>query len=209
MKDSDRPRHKLGDPDVREPELNERETRFETIFDQHAGRVFAYASRRSDHDTANDVVSETFLITWRRLDDVPEDALPWLLNVAGKVVANHRRSDQRRDAFAARLANGRRALSAFDPAEAVPTRLLVREALDRLPPAEREALLLVAWDGLDVRRGSLAAGCSRATFSVRLHRARRRLMKELGLSRHPRAKASPGPGGADDDTVPIEEATST
>ncbi len=210
MKDWVRPRHKLGDR-TREPQLNERETRFEEIFDQHGGRVYAYAARRSSPDAANDVVSETFLIAWRRLDDVPEDALPWLLNVAGKVLANRRRSDRRHDALAVRLANGRRALSAFDPAEAVPTRLLVREAVDRLPPAEREALLLVAWDGLDVRRGAAAAGCSRATFSVRLHRARRRLMKELGLSRHPGAKAStgPGPDGADQNTVPIEEATST
>jgi RNA polymerase sigma factor (sigma-70 family) len=206
MKDSDGPRHKLGDPS-REPELHERETRFEAIFDRHAGRVYAYAARRSDPDTASDVVAETFLIAWRRLDVVPEDALPWLLNVASKVLANARRSEQRRDAFAVRLAHGRRALVAFDPADAVPTKLLVRDALDRLPPVEREALLLVAWDGLDVRAGAAAAGCSRATFSVRLHRARRRLMKELGLSRHPRAKTSTGDGGAGGHTVPIEEAT--
>src|SRR6266542_3241581 len=150
------------------------------MFDQHAGRVYAYAARRSTLDVANEVVGETFLIAWRKLDAVPADPLPWLLNVAGKVLANRRRSDQRRDAFTA------------DPAHAIPTRLAVEEALDRLPPAEREALTLVVWDGLDVRAGAAAAGCSRATFSVRLHRARRRLMKELGLSRHSKANAPSG-----------------
>ena len=173
------------------------------MFDQHAGRVYAYAARRSTPDVANDVVSETFLIAWRRLDAVPADPLPWLLNVTGKVLANRRRSDRRRDDFITERARALRAAPTFDPADAVPTRLAVEQALDRLPPAVREALTLVAWDGLDVRAGAAAAGCSRATFSVRLHRARRRLMKELGLSRHSKTNASSGR------EVPAKEGRST
>src|SRR6266542_4081172 len=79
------------------------------MFDQHAGRVYAYAARRSTLDVANEVVGETFLIAWRKLDAVPADPLPWLLNVAGKVLANRRRSDQRRDAFTAERAQALRA----------------------------------------------------------------------------------------------------
>jgi RNA polymerase sigma-70 factor (ECF subfamily) len=173
------------------------------MFDQHDGRVYAYAARRSTPDVANEVVGETFLIAWRKLDAIPAEALPWLLNVAGKVLANRRRSDQRREAFTAERGRALRAAPAFDPADAIPTRLVVEQALDRLPPAEREALTLVAWDGLDVRAGAAAAGCSRATFSVRLHRARRRLMKELGLSRHSQTKA---PSVRE---VPAKEARST
>lgn len=173
------------------------------MFDEHAVRVYAYAARRSSPDVANEVVSETFLIAWRKLDAVPADPLPWLLNVTGKVLANRRRSDQRREAFTTERARALRAAPTFDPADAVPTRLAVEQALDRLPPAEREALTLVAWDGLDVRAGAIAAGCSRATFSVRLHRARRRLMKELGLSRHSKTNASPGR------EVPAKEGRST
>jgi RNA polymerase sigma-70 factor (ECF subfamily) len=157
------------------------------MFDRHARWVYAYAARRSTPDAANEVVGETFLIAWRKLDAVPTDPLPWLLNVAGKVLANRRRAADRRGDLTAELARDLRASPAFDPADAVSTRLTARAALDRLPPAEREALTLVAWDGLDVRAGAVAAGCSRATFSVRLHRARRRMMKELGLSRHPQA----------------------
>jgi RNA polymerase sigma-70 factor (ECF subfamily) len=66
-----------------------------------------------------------------------------------------------------------------DPIPGVDATVDVGRALDRLLPAEREALLLVAWERLDIARAAAAAGCSRATFSVRLHRARRRLMKEL------------------------------
>jgi RNA polymerase sigma-70 factor (ECF subfamily) len=162
------------------------------MFDQHAGRVYAYAARRSTPDVANEVVGETFLIAWRKLEAVPADPLPWLLNVAGKVLANRRRSDQRREAFTAERARVLRVAPTFDPADAIPTKLAIEQALDRLPPAEREALTLVVWDGLDIRAGAAAAGCSRATFSVRLHRARRRLMKELGLSRHSKMNAPSG-----------------
>lgn len=203
MKDSAQAVHKLGDP-TREPDLkDERAGRFEAMFDRHAGRVYAYAARRSTPDVANEVVGETFLIAWRKLDAVPAEPLPWLLNVAGKVLANRRRSTQRLEAFTADRGRALRASPVFDPAEALPMRLAIEEALDRLPPAEREALTLVAWDGLEVPAGAAAAGCSRATFSVRLHRARRRLMKELGLSRHSQTTAATGR------TVRAKEAKST
>jgi RNA polymerase sigma-70 factor (ECF subfamily) len=173
------------------------------MFDGHAGRVYAYAARRSTPDVADEVVGETFLIAWRKLDAVPAEPLPWLLNVAGKVLANRRRSVQRQKALTTGLARSLRTSPTFDPADAIPTKLAIEDALDHLPPAEREALTLVLWDDLDVRAGAVAAGCSRATFSVRLHRARRRVMKELGLSRHPQRNAPPGR------TVPAKEAKST
>lgn len=180
------------------PELEiERTKRFEAIFDEHAQRVFAYAARRSTPDVANEVVAETFLIAWRKLESVPVQPLPWLLNVAGKVLANRRRAERRRDAFVRTL----REAPTFDPTDAVSTRLAIEQAIERLPPAEREALKLTIWDGLDVRDAAIAAGCSRATFSVRLHRARRQMMKELGLSRHSRGDATTRP------TLPAEEAT--
>jgi RNA polymerase sigma-70 factor, ECF subfamily len=190
MKDHPMAIHKLGDP-TRELDLDrDRARRFEDLFDRHAGRVYAYAARRSTPDAANDVVGETFLIAWRKLDALPADPLPWLLNVAGKVLANRRRSAQRRDAFTAELARTIRASPSIDPADALHTRMAIEDALGRLPPTEKEALTLVAWDGLDIGAAAAAAGCSRATFSVRLHRARRRVMKELGLSRHSRAKGT-------------------
>ncbi|MDP9341420.1 MAG: RNA polymerase sigma factor [Actinomycetota bacterium] len=140
--------------------------------------MYAYARRRWGADDAPEIVADTFLVAWRRLDDVPADALPWLLGVARHVIANHRRSAGRRAALQSRLEFSR-PMTHQDPIPAIDARIDVRRALDRLPPAQREALLLVAWERLDVPRGAVAAGCSRATFSVRLHRARRRLMKEL------------------------------
>lgn len=55
----------------------------------------------------------------------------------------------------------------------------MRAALHRLSERDREALMLVAWHGLSGERAARAAGCTRAAFAVRLHRARARLAAQL------------------------------
>jgi len=162
-----------------------RSDRFEALFRDHAGRVYAYARRRTAPDEAEDIVAETFLVAWRRLDDVPTESLPWLLGVAHKVLANRWRATGRRLEFQRTLA--RTSSSRPDPADEVQTKLDVLAAIDRLPMAEREALTLSAWEGLTAAEASTVLGCTRATFAVRLHRARRRLMKELAAGEHFRA----------------------
>jgi RNA polymerase sigma factor (sigma-70 family) len=157
-----------------------REQRFEDLFRENYGAVRGYALRRATPEAAQDVVAETFLVAWRRLDDVPDDALPWLYGVARRVLANQRRTASRGAALERRLAGAETvAGSFFDPGETAADAELVRLALGRLSDSSREALLLVAWDGLSAPRAARAAGCSRATFAVRLHRARARLAAEL------------------------------
>jgi RNA polymerase sigma-70 factor (ECF subfamily) len=56
------------------------------------------------------------------------------------------------------------------------------DVLAALSDVDREALLLTAWEGLDGRRAATAAGCSAATFAVRLHRARRRFEQALAAA---------------------------
>ncbi len=146
--------------------------RFEVLYAAHAGAVLAYARRRVGAEEADDVLSETFLVVWRKRERVPEDALPWLYAVAGNVIRNRVRAQRRRTALTARLA----AQPVVAP-DADDPRLFA--ALARLKPIDREALLLIAWEGLEPDRAARAAGCSTATFHVRLHRARKRLLEEL------------------------------
>jgi RNA polymerase sigma-70 factor, ECF subfamily len=80
--------------------------RFELLFERHRRSVLGYALRRVDEPAdAADVLAETFLVAWRRLGGVPEgdDARPWLLAVARRVLANQRRGERRRDSLAERL----------------------------------------------------------------------------------------------------------
>jgi RNA polymerase sigma-70 factor (ECF subfamily) len=152
----------------------------------HYGAVRGYALRRADPDTAQEVVAETFVVAWRRLDDVPDEALPWLFGVARRVLANQRRGAARRDALATRMAERSCEPAVGDPLDAVAADSgRVRRALDTLGERDREALMLVAWEGLPADVAARAFGCSRATFAVRLHRARRRLADALDALEQP------------------------
>jgi RNA polymerase sigma-70 factor (ECF subfamily) len=159
--------------------------RFEALFRANYPSILAYALRRTDPEAADDVVAETFVVAWRRLADVPADELPWLYGVARKTIANQRRGKRRRSALMERLAREAPAAAwPEDTADRVAEREGVAAAMARLSERDREVLRLVAWEGLETARAARAAGCSPAAFSVRLHRARRRLVKELAGSGH-------------------------
>ena len=128
--------------------------------------------------TAEDVVAETFVVCWRRFDDVPDDPLPWLFGVARRCLANRRRSDDRRSALAER-AGAELDAAGRDVADAVGERDRMLTAFAALSENDREVLSLVAWEGLDVAGAAQAMGCSTAALKVRLHRARRRLRRHL------------------------------
>jgi RNA polymerase sigma factor (sigma-70 family) len=155
-----------------------RETKFAEMYDQYASRVLAYASRHGHPDQADDVLSETFAVAWRRIDDVPEPALGWLIQVARNVISGRHRAWRRQtDLFAAYLDTHRPQLSAAEPAAEVVAvrRASMLHALDVLSEHEREALLLTAWDGLSHEEAAEVARCSPRAFRARLTRARARL----------------------------------
>jgi RNA polymerase sigma-70 factor (ECF subfamily) len=162
--------------------------RFEAIFRSCYPRVLAYVLRRCEgREVAEEVVSETFLIAWRRLEAVPLEPLPWLLGTARKVLGHRRRSERRRAAHL--TVSSLEGVEVTDPGTPVAERLARRESLAAafaaLPDRDREILTLVAWEGLSPREGARVLGCSAAAFSLRLHRARRRLSKELAADGHP------------------------
>ncbi len=158
----------------------ERRLRFETLFAAHQAAVRSYVARRAGGGVAvDDAVADTFLVAWRRLDDVPDAPLPWLLGVARRVLADQRRAAGRRRSLTERLRLVSSALPAWEPPQGLSAELT--DALRELTEHEREALLLVAWDGLAPAEAAVAAGCSPAAFRVRLHRARRRVASALSI----------------------------
>ena len=167
------------DRDVRAAE------RFEELFRRHHRAVAAYARRRAQGDTSDDVVASTFLVAWRRLGEVPADSLPWLLAVARNVIATQQRGSRRRGALRQRL---ERADGSASPSAAEESAGRVAAALGRLPETDREAITLIAWEGLRPGEAATVLGQSPAAFRVRLHRAKRRLRRELD-----RGQADPHP----------------
>ncbi len=154
----------------------DRRQRFERLYAATCGPLLGYALRRTPNsDDAADVVAETFLTAWRRLDDIPpgDQARLWLYGVARHVLANYRRGERRRcelsDRLRLDLAAGYR-----DPEYAGDLAGL-RAAFASLAGTDKELLSLVAWEGLDHGELAVVLGCSRNAVRIRLHRARSRL----------------------------------
>ncbi len=165
--------------------------RFTAIYDDCRPRVWAYVTARAGRQVADEVVSETFAIAWRRFADLPDDPLPWLLGVARNVLRDSIRAEVRRDSLAAELRSWQP--PAADVAEGVAERLAVLRAMTALADDDREILILVAWQGLTPRDAAKVVGCSPAALRVRLHRARKRLLAAID---QPRPAAAGGWEGA-------------
>jgi RNA polymerase sigma-70 factor, ECF subfamily len=167
-----------------------REERFNCLYDEHVEAVRRYVWRR-DPSLCDDVLAETFVVAWRRIDDVPDAALPWLIGVARNARLNLLRARRRQEAISQRLA----ALpAAHDEGPALPG--AVTTALAALSEPDREVLLLSIWEDLDRRSVGEVLGCSERTVSVRLHRARKRFAAAYGAAGGPVPTLIPG--GASD-----------
>lgn len=154
---------------------------FSVLFRAHSRPLLAYALRRVERaEDAADVVSETMLVAWRRLADVPggEETRPWLFGVARHVLSNHHRSARRGARLGGRLRD-ELADVVIDHADAVDRSATVRAALARLDEDDREILRLTAWEGFSPAEIAIAMSIPAATVRTRLHRARGRLRDEL------------------------------
>jgi RNA polymerase sigma-70 factor, ECF subfamily len=170
---------------------------FEALFRATYSAVRRYAFYRGVAGAdADDLVSETFLVAWRRLESVPrDDPVPWLLAVAANVQRNRARSRRRYQAMVERLAVSPPVAAPADPTD---FHGAVAGALAALSDDDREVLCLVAWDGLTPREAAVVLGTSGGAARLRLHRARRRLAVLLG----DRLAVNQSAGGAqfDDDS---------
>ena len=167
----------------------ERRARFERLYDENHTRVLGYVLRRIDSaDAAADVLAETFLVAWRRLDQVPEGdgTRLWLFAVARRVLANYRRGEQRRTLLGDRLRDELSSALGSEPAPAGDSSAAI--AFRSLDDSDRELLALSGWEGLDPGEIATVLGCSRNAARIRLHRARRRLRSALAA-----AGAGPAP----------------
>lgn len=137
----------------------------EVLYAAHADRVLGYLRHRTDRETAQEILSETFVLAWRKSGSVPDDALPWLLASARRLLANRVRSDQRRRALTERMAALTDRPRTQEIGDAIGTRSEVAAALLTLSEQDREVLLLSAWYDLTARQASVVMGCTAAQAS--------------------------------------------
>jgi RNA polymerase sigma-70 factor (ECF subfamily) len=153
------------------PGASAKEQRFRALHDKTYPDLLRFVERRVAASEAEDVVSTVFLTAWRRLDDLPEDARPWLFAVARNTMANQARGWSRRRALDVRMVSEEEYAGVPDAA----FRIDLLRAWATLSAADREVLALVAFDGLAAEEAATVLGCRRSTFAMRLSRARQRL----------------------------------
>jgi RNA polymerase sigma factor (sigma-70 family) len=168
---------------------------FESVYGEHRLRVLAYCMRRTNSADAADACAETFLVAWRRADDIPPPpkTLPYLYGIASRVLSNQLRALHRRSRLDAKLRN----LGVAPPAD--PAALIVQSSRDqqvaaavqKLKPKDREIVRLYAWE--DLPRDIIAEimGMTRDAVDQRIHRSYQRLARSLEPILETRAINSP------------------
>lgn len=154
------------------------ERRYEVFYEHYRPFVASFVTRRVDQNVVEDLVAEVFAVAWRRREQVPEDALPWLYRTARNVIGTRYRSQARSANLSAKV----RQIPiepCEDPAEAAAQRDAAVHALSALDDDDRELLLLIAWDGLTTAEVAVVIDVSVGAAAVRIHRARRRLAQRL------------------------------
>ena len=167
---------------------------FGLIFERHAKAVYNFCFRRSGSwSLAEDLMSEVFLLAWRKRADVVfsvegGSVLPWLFGVALNLVRNRHRSDRRATAAVARLdARAREADFSDEVVGRLADERQMREVLavfDQLPIHEQEILALSAWADFSYEDCALALGVPVGTVRSRLSRSRAHLRELVACNGH-------------------------
>lgn len=164
-----------GDPDA-----------FDAVHDAFSARLLNFLARLSRRrDVAEDLLEETwFRLVGSAAQLRPDTQLgPWLFTVARNLYVSYRRSRLLEDSHAAGLIglwpSGFTGPSPFDVAAANETGRRIEAAIGALPVAYREALLLVAIEGLRPSEAAVICGVSPEAMRQRVSRARAALA--LGL----------------------------
>lgn len=158
----------------------EQEDHLEALIRANASDLLAYLERRIDpRADAADVLSETFIVAWKKASKAPSDAVGgrmWLFAIARNLLLNAHRSTRRRLAVGDRLRQElERPTSDTDNLDA----LAVREAVKQLPAGLRELTELVHWEGFSLVEAAQITGVSASTARSRYATAKQHLRAAL------------------------------
>lgn len=173
--------------------MSDRDARFVSVYKDHLLAVYVYCRRRVVADRVDDVVAETFLAVWRKIDQLPagDGVLPWLYGFAYRSVLHQWRSSYRRRRLSERLA----ALGADTPSP--PEELLVTgyesarvlEATSRLKATDQEVLRLSLWEELSHAEIAAVLDLSVDAVRQRYSRALKQLTTEFNRLENKRSQS--------------------
>jgi len=163
---------------------------FGEIFSLHWVAVFRFCDRRVGEGHAEELASEVFRIAFEnrhRYDPtISGSCLPWLYGIASNLVLKDRRRFARHlnaiERFASMNPPGLEypEHDAVTRVDALPTWMVVKEALVGLDPTSVQMLLLVAWEDMTYAEVAEAFSVPIGTVRSRIHRVRSQLKSTLG-----------------------------
>lgn len=156
---------------------------FEELYRSTYQDVLAYCRRRVQMDDVEDVVSATYVVAWRRLDDalVADSPIAWLIGVASRSIGNHHRRSRRVAALRTKLrsAPASRAVTLDEEVEARDDMRRTLAAINCLNPRDQELIRLAVFGSLSHREIGEVVGMSPAAVRRRLYRVRLQLRRVL------------------------------
>ena len=170
---------------------------FEQLFERYKKPILNFVYRIVENrETAEEVTQEAFIKVYKNLDtyDPERKFSSWLFTIARNLSKNSIRDRKyfRGISLDKPLKAGEESLKLMDvirdpgvsPDEIARSRELAREAkhiLSLLPIKYREIIALCSVQGLPQKDAAEVLGCSVATVSVRLRKAKKIFIKKLGI----------------------------
>ncbi len=157
---------------------------FEALITRYQRMIHSLAYRMSGSlSEAEDLAQEVFLQAHRQLGTFRQEARfsSWLYRIAVNTCLNWRKRDQRREqayrGWADAMESNRSPAVEPDAGQELARR--VQEALLKLHPKQRAAVVLTVYDGLSHAEAARVLGCSETTVSWRVFAARAKLKRWL------------------------------
>ena len=159
---------------------------FDAVHDAFNARLYNFLARLSNrHEVAEDLLEETWLRLVTHAGRLRPDTRlgPWLFTVARNLYTSYCRSRMLEESHASGLLglwpHGRPEPSPVEAAEAGESERRLSAALASLPLSYREALLLIAIEGLRHAEAAEICGISAETMRQRVSRGRAMLARRL------------------------------
>jgi RNA polymerase sigma-70 factor (ECF subfamily) len=157
---------------------SESEARLRAAIDEVGPDLLRYLRRRVDEHDAADLLGEPLLQAWRRVDDCPADPTRrrmWMFTICSNVLSTHHRSLRRRTRLVAAI----RSVPHREQPDAAENHA-IRDLVQRLPPAQRELVMLVHWDGMSTAEAAEILAINPSTARSRYAQAKESLRTKLG-----------------------------
>ena len=161
-------------------------TAYEVLYERHAQRLGGFFLRMLAYDTAKaeDMVQELFIRVWTHRSSYhpSQPFTTWLYAMAYNLCKNDYRRQEVRQGYAAECSLREEPIATTDEAlERSELRQLLRQAVQALPEAQRDAFLLHYDEELTVPEVARIVGCPAGTVKSRLATALQTIRRQIKM----------------------------